>query len=176
MTRSDKAAVIEQLKSKFSENQFFYITDSSTLTVEEVNKLRRKCFEDGVEMKVVKNKLAIKAMEALSGEKDLAPLYDSLKGPTTIMFTESANLPAKIIEEYRRTHEKPVLKAAYIDSDFYIGDGELRALASLKSKEELVGEVILLLQSPMQNVLGALQSGGNTISGLLKTLENRSES
>ena len=176
MTRAEKDMVIDELKGKFSENQFFYLTDSSTLTVAEVNDLRRMCFEKGVEMRVVKNKLAIKAMEALAEEKNLEPLYDALKGPTTILFTETSNVPAKIIEEYRKTHEMPVLKAAYIDSDVYLGDDELKTLASLKSKEELVGDVIMLLQSPIKNVLGSLQSGGNTISGLLKALENRTES
>jgi large subunit ribosomal protein L10 len=175
MTRSEKSAAIEVLKEKFDSTSFFYITDSSTLTVEQVNKLRRLCFEKGVEMKVVKNTLAIKALEAAPEEKGYADLYDSLKGPTAILFTQTANVPAKIIKEFREDHEKPVLKAAYIDTSVYVGDDQIEALAKLKSKEELIGEIITLLQSPAKNVVSALKSGGSTIMGLLKALEERGE-
>lgn len=168
--------MIETLKHKFEEHEFFYLADSSTLTVAEVNELRGLCFENGVEMKVVKNTLARKALEQASDEKGYGPLFEVLKGPSAVMFTEISNAPAKVIKEFRKEHEKPVLKAAYINTDIYVGDDQLDALASLKSKEELIGDVIMLLQSPIHNVIGALQSGGNTLSGLLKTLEERGES
>ena len=175
MTRAEKATAIESLKDKFSQNTFFYLTDSSTLTVEQVSALRGLCFEKGVEMQVVKNTLAKKALESAPDEKGYAGLYDSLKGPTAIMFTTVANAPARIIEEFRKSHEKPVLKAAYIDSAVYLGDDQLKELAKLKSKEELVGEIIGLLQSPAKNLISALNSGGSTIAGLIKALEERGE-
>ena len=175
MTRAEKTTAIAELKEKFSNNSFFYLTDSSTLTVEQVNKLRRLCFEKGVEMKVVKNTLAIKALEDAPEEKGYAGLFDSLKGPTAIMFTETANVPAKIIKEFREDGERPILKAAYIDTSVYVGDDQIKTLSALKSKEELIGEIITLLQSPAKNVVSSLQSGGSTIMGLLKALEERAE-
>ncbi|MEM1320139.1 MAG: 50S ribosomal protein L10 [Bacteroidota bacterium] len=173
MTRLEKTAAIESLKEKFSNNTFFYLTDSSTLTVEQVNKLRGLCFEKGIEMQVVKNTLARKALEAAPEEKGYAQLYDALKGPTAVMFTTVANAPARIIEEFRKSNERPLLKAAYIDTAVFIGDDQLKALAKLKSKEELIGDVIGLLQSPAKNVISSLKSGGSTIMGLLKALEER---
>ena len=175
MTREEKTSVISELKEQFENRPYFYFTDSSTLTVEEVNKLRALCFEKGVEMKVIKNTLAKKAMETSPEEKGFSPLMDVLKGPTTVMFAETANIPAKVIKEFRKSSKKPVLKAAYIDSGIFIGDDQVDVLASLKSKEELVGDIILLLQSPIKNVLGSLQSGGHTISGLIKALEERAQ-
>ena len=175
MTRAEKTTAIAELKEKFSNSSFFYLTDSSTLTVEQVNKLRGLCFEKGVEMKVVKNTLAIKAMEDAPEEKGYAELYEALKGPTAIMFTDTANVPAKLIEEFRKTSERPLIKAAYIDTAVYIGDEHLKNLTQLKSKEDLIGEIIALLQSPAKNVISALNSGGSTIAGLLKTLEERAE-
>lgn len=176
MTRTDKETAIEQLKETFSNNQFFYLTDSSAMTVEQINKLRRLCFAKGVKLKVVKNTLAKKALESFPDDKGYADLYESLKGPTTLMYAEQASTPAKVIDEFRKDGEKPVLKAAYIDTDVFVGDEQLSALKALKSKEDLIGEVILLLESPIKNVLGSLQSGGSTISGLLKALEERAES
>lgn len=173
MTKAQKTALIADLKQKFSESSFFYITDSSTLTVEQVNKLRALCFEKGVEMKVVKNTLAIKALEENAEEKNYTPLFEALKGPTAILFAETGNVPAKVIKEFREKNDRPILKAAYIDSDIFMGDDQVEALASLKSKEDLIGDVILLLQSPIKNVLGSLQSGGNTIAGLVKALQER---
>ncbi len=176
MTKSDKTAAIEELTEKLSNSSFFYLTDSSTLSVEKINDLRRLCFKSGVEMKVVKNTLAKKAMEAAPEEKGYASLYDSLKGPTAIMFTEVANAPAKILEEFRgKDGERPILKAAYIDTDVYVGDDQLKSLASLKSKEDLIAEIMMLLQSPAKTVISSLQSGAQTISGLLKALEAREE-
>lgn len=175
MKKQDKVNAIDQLKSKFSENNFFYFTDSSTLTVEQVNKLRRLCFEKGIEMRVVKNTLAKKALEGIAEDSTYEDLYDILKGPTTVMFTDTANAPAKVIKEFRKDFDMPVLKAAYIDTAIFKGEDQLDALAALKSKEELIGDVILLLQSPMKNLVSALKSGEATITGLLKALEQREE-
>ncbi len=173
MTKQEKAEVIEQLTEQFNANGFFYITDSSGLTVAEVNNLRRKCFEKGVGFKVAKNTLIKKAMDA--GEADYENLYDLLKGPTALMFTQTANMPGKVIKEFRESSEKPILKGAWIDSSVYIGDDSLNELSKLKSKEELIGEIIGLLQSPVKNVLSSLQSGGQTLSGLVKALEERAQ-
>lgn len=175
MKKADKTLVIEQLKEKFTDASFFYIADSSGLTVEDINKFRGMCYEKGVEMRVVKNTLVKKALEAVGEEKGYEELYDSLKGPTSIMFAEIANTPAKVIEEFRKSFDKPVLKAAYIDSGIYKGDDALKELAALKSKEELIGEIILLLQSPAKNVISSLKSGGSTIAGLVKALQDRAE-
>lgn len=173
MRKEKKLEVVELLKDKFTNTPFFYVTDASTLSVKEVNDFRRKCFEKGIEMKVVKNTLAKIAMEGLENGDKYAPLFDSLKGPTAILFTDTANAPGKILRDFRKKHDRPILKAAYIDESIYVGDEQIGTLADLKSKEDLLGDVILLLQSPIKNVIGALQSGGNTISGLLKTLEER---
>jgi len=173
MTKADKTAAIEALKEKFENNAYFYLADSSTLTVDQVNKFRRLCFEKGIEMRVVKNTLVRKALEAAPADKNYKELYDALKGPTAVLFTETANAPARIIKEFRESNEKPALKAAYIDAAVFLGDDQLEALTKLKSKEELLGEIIGLLQSPAKNVLSALNSGGQTIMGLLKALEER---
>jgi large subunit ribosomal protein L10 len=173
MTRAEKTTAIAELKEKFSNSSFFYFTDSSTLTVEQVNKLRRACFEKGVEMKVVKNTLAIKALEGSPEERGFSELLDTLKGPTAVLFTETANVPAKLIKEFRGDNERPIIKAAYIDTAVYVGDNQIDALAALKSKEELIGEIVAILQSPAKNVISALKSGGSTIAGLLKSLEER---
>lgn len=173
MTRAEKTTAIADLKETFENNKFLYLTDASAMTVAEINTLRRKCFESGIQMRVVKNTLAKKALEAMPADAGYDGLFDSLKGPTTIMYSETANLPAKVIKEFRGKEDKPVLKAAYIDTDVFVGDDKLDALAALKSKEDLIGEVVILLQSPIKNVLGSLQSGGSTIAGLLKALEER---
>ena len=175
MTRTDKATAVEELKGKFEEYNFFYLTDSSTLTVEQINNLRRECFNKDIEMKVVKNTLVAKAFEAAPEEKNYGKLLESLKGPTSIMFSNVANTPAKILEDFRKKNKYPILKAAYIDADIFVGDDQIKTLASLKSKEDLIGDVILLLQSPMKNLLGSLQSGQNTLTGLLKALESKGE-
>lgn len=173
MTRTQKNDVLESLKVKFAESDFFYITDASALTVAQTNELRAAAYDAGVTMQVVKNTLARKALEAIADVKDTTEMHEALKGPTAIMFTDVAKAPATLIKAFRKKHPKPVLKAAYIDSAIYIGDDQLEALSSIKSKEELVGDIILLLQSPIKNVVGSLQSGGSTIAGLLKTLEER---
>ncbi len=173
MNKVEKTQVISILTDKFANSSVFYLTDSSKLTVEQINKLRGICYEKDVEFKVIKNTLARLALEANSEDKGFEPLYEALKGPTAIMFSETGNLPAKIISEFRKDYDRPILKAAYIDSAVYIGDDKLESLKNIKSKEELIGDIITLLQSPVKTVLGSLQSGGNTISGLLKALEER---
>ena len=173
MNKQEKNQVIQELREKFDNSSFIYFTDASSMTVAEVNKLRRMCFQKGIEMTVVKNTLARKAMESLGEERGFAPVYSALEGPTAIMLTQTANLPAKLIKEFRKEGTKPVLKAAYIDSSVFFGDENLETLVALKSKEELIGDIIMLLQSPAKNVISALKSGGNTIAGLVKTLEER---
>lgn len=173
MIKTNKAAAIEELKEKFTKNNFFYITDSSTLSVDKVNKLRALCFEKGVEMKVVKNTLMRKALESFDENKGYAGLYDALHGPTAVLFTENASAPAKIIKDFRKENERPIIKAAYIDSAIYMGDDQLDNLVALKSREQLIGEIISILQSPAKNVIGALKSSGSTIAGLVKALEEK---
>jgi large subunit ribosomal protein L10 len=167
--------MIDELKEKFSNATNFYLADSYSLSVAKINQLRRICFEKGVEMRVVKNTLARKAMEPYEAEKGFAPLYDSLHGPTTVLFSEVGKLPANIILDFRGKSERPILKAAYIDAGIFVGDDQLEVLKQLKSKEELVGEIIGLLQSPAKNVVSALKSGGSTIAGLVKALEERAQ-
>jgi len=176
MTREEKSVVIQELSEKFKVSPYFYIADSSELTVEEINKFRGLCFEKGVEMRVVKNTLIQKALEAAGGEESgYEEIYGALKGPSSLMFTEVANSPAKLIKEFRESFDKPLLKAAFIESSVYLGDEALSELASLKSKEELLGDIVLLLQSPAKNVLSALKSGSSTIAGLVKALQERAE-
>ena len=173
MTREEKQTTIEELKVKIDNHDFFYFTDSSTLNVADINNFRRQCFQNNIEFHVVKNTLVKKAMEA--SEKNYEELYEILKGPTAIMFTTTSNAPAKVLKEFREKHDKPVLKAAYIDADIFKGDDQINSLASLKSREELIGDVIGLLQSPAKNVISALRSGGQKLSGILKTLSEKSE-
>lgn len=173
MNKADKKAEIDALTEKFASASNFYITDPSALTVENANKLRRACFKAGVEMRVAKNTLL---RIALQNNNKLTPELDaSLHGPTAILFCDTANTPAKVIKEFRKTNDKPELKAAWIDASVYVGDSQLEVLSSLKSKNELIGEIIGLLQSPTKNVIGALQSGGQKLSGILKTLEDRKQ-
>ncbi|HFA50543.1 MAG TPA: 50S ribosomal protein L10 [Bacteroidetes bacterium] len=177
MTKQEKATVIDELKEKFSNSTFFYVTDSSAMTVEQINTLRRRFFEKGIEMKVIKNTLAIKALEAAPDEKNYADLYDALKGPSALLFTDIANAPAKIIKDFRKESkgERPVIKAAYIDSAIYLGDEKLEELSKLKSREDLLADLLNLLNSPMTNLLSALGSGGSNVMGILKTLEEKGE-
>ena len=175
MKKELKTLEIANLKEKFENSNFFYVADSAGLTVEEVNQLRAKCFENGIEMKVAKNTLIKKALESIEGG-GYEEIYTALKGPTSIFFAEVANSPAKVITDFRgKDGEKPFLKAAYIDTSVYIGDESLSELKSIKSKEELIGEIISLLQSPPKNVISALKSGGGKLAGLIKTLADRPE-
>ncbi len=171
MRKDDKFQVIESLTEKLENNEIFYLTDTSELDVETINRLRRLCFRRNVSMEVVKNTLLRKAME--KSAKDFEPLYNVLKGATSLMVSDTGNVPAKLIKEFRKTSPKPILKGAYIQEAIFIGESQLDALESLKSKEELIGDIIGLLQSPAQNVISALQSGGNTIAGVLKTLSEK---
>ncbi len=172
MKKEEKNKIIESLASTFSKYHSFYITDVSNLSVETTNKLRRKCFSSNIKLKVAKNTLIRKALEKVNhGNYD--QLFPSLKGSSAIMFTEVSNTPAKLIREFRRQHDKPILKCAYIDSSVFSGDQYVETLAALKSKNELIGDIIGLLQSPVQNVISALQSGGGKLAGILKTLESR---
>lgn len=174
MTKADKSNEIQTLKEELTAASVFYVADSSTLTVAAVNDLRRLCFKNNVTLKVAKNTLVKKALESIEGG-NFDELYPVLVGPTSLMFSEVANAPAKIIKEFRTKSkkERPILKAAFIDSDFFIGDDQLESLASLKSKEELVGEVISLLQSPAKNVISGLKSSGGKLAGILKTLSEK---
>ena len=175
MTREEKATIVEELAEKLSNNAHFYFADASGLSVGAINKFRGLCFKRGVEYKVYKNTLIKKALEKIDG--DLENLGDVLKGTSGILFSaESSSAPAKIIKEFRKTDKdgtKPVLKGASIDSDLFIGNEHLTMLSNLKSKPELIGEIIGLLQSPAKNVISALQSGSHTLSGLVKTLSER---
>jgi len=172
MTREEKVLIIDDLAEKLSQSPFFYLTDSSNLTVETINKFRGLCFKRGVEFRVVKNTLLQKAMERL-GNESYQELFPVLKGSTSIMFADQGNIPAKLLKEFRKNFDKPVLKAAYIDSAVYTGDDQIDALVAVKSRDELVGELIGLLQSPARNVVSALQSGGGKLAGIVKTLQER---
>jgi large subunit ribosomal protein L10 len=171
MNKEEKYDLVVALSEQMKEYGNFYITDTSDLTVAKVNNIRRQCFEADITMKVAKNSLIKKAMEAAGG--DFSPIYDVLKGSSSIFFSKSATAPAKLIKQLRKKGDKPILKAAYIDSAIFVGDNQLDTLTKLKSKEQLIGEIVGLLQSPAKNVISALQSGGNTIAGLVKTLQER---
>jgi len=174
MTKNEKTALIESLKEKFANSTYFYIADATSLTVEQVNKLRKMCFAKGVEMKVAKNSLIQKALEA--NNQSSPELISALKGQSSIFFSQQSNVPAKVLKEFRGENGKvPALKVAYIDSDLFLGDGQLTALSQLKSKNELIGDIIFLLQSPATNVVSALKSAPNKLGGLVKTLEERAK-
>jgi len=171
MRKEEKHDVVLALKEQIDSFSNVYITDTSNLTVAAVNDIRRKCFDSDIKMQVAKNTLIKKALEAASGE--YAELYDVLKGSSTLLFSNSANAPAKLIKALRASGDKPLLKAAYIDSAIFIGDNQLNALVNLKSKEELIGEIIGLLQSPANDVISGLQSGKSKLAGIVKALEQR---
>ena len=173
MTREEKNKAIDSLNTQLSENKKFYLTDISGLTAESNSDLRRLCFKKDVHIQVIKNTLLRKAME--KNDVDFAELYQALKGNTAIMFAEAGNAPAKVIKEFRKKQDMPILKAAFIEESVYFGDDQVEVLSSLKSKDELIGEIISLLQSPPKNVISSLQSGGTKLSGILKTLAERSE-
>ena len=172
MTREEKSQYIEDLSAKLSDSGVFYLADTAELTVEKVNELREKCFKNNIELKVVKNTLLQKALDRVE-DRDYSELYGVLSGPTSIMFSEVGNAPAKLIKDFRKKNDKPILKAAYIDEGIYIGEENLDFLESIKSKEELIGDIIGLLQSPAKNVISGLKSGGGKLAGILKTLQER---
>lgn len=171
MTKEEKSRVIEDLTAQLAGTNVVYVTDISGLNAENTSNLRRACFKAGIKLEVVKNTLLEKAMDSL--DNNYGELPSILKGSTSIMIAENGNAPAKIIKEFRKKSDRPVLKGAYIHEAVFIGDNQLDALVALKSKEEVVGEIIGLLQSPAKNVISALKSGGSTIAGLVKTLSER---
>ncbi len=171
MKKSEKFKIIENLTEQINSSTHFYLTDIESLDAADTSSLRRLCNKQEVKLVVVKNTLLRKAMEA--SNKDAKELYDVLKGNTSVMFCENANTPAKLIKDFKKKHKKPILKGAYVQESVYVGENQLDVLVSIKSKNELIGEVIGLLQSPIKNVLGGLQSGGNIIHGVLKTLGER---
>lgn len=171
MTREEKSQVIEDLTAQLAETNVVYLADISGLDAETTSNLRRTCFKAGIKLEVVKNTLLEKAMEA--SDNDYGDLPTVLAGNTSLMISENSNAPAKVIKEFRKKSDKPILKGAFIHQAVFIGDNQLDALVALKSREELIGEVIGLLQSPAKNVVSALKSGGSTIAGLVKTLSER---
>ena len=171
MTREEKNQIIDSLVVDLNKYGNFYIADISALTVEKTNMLRRECFKKNIKMCVAKNTLIRKALDKLEG--DYSEMHSALKGTSAIMYCETGNVPAKVIKDFRKTSDKPVLKGAWIDSAVFLGDNQLEALASLKSKNELIADIIALLQSPAKNVMSGLQGGGHKLSGILKTLESR---
>ena len=171
MTREEKSQVIDDLTTQLTEGSIIYLADISGLDAVSTSNLRRACFKADVKLAVVKNTLLAKAME--KSDKDFGELPEVLKGNTSIMISETGNAPAKVIKEFRKTSDRPILKGAYVEEAIYVGDDQLDALVSIKSKEEMIGEIIGLLQSPAKNVISALQSGGQTLSGIVKTLSER---
>ena len=168
MKSSEKKVIIDNLQEQINSYNHFYLTDISGLNAEKTSDLRRLCFNQNVKLVVVKNTLFRKALE--SSSKNVEEIYDALKGNTSVMFSENANEPAKLIKDFGKKNKKPVLKAAYVEEAVYMGENQLEALIAVKSKNELIADVIALLQSPMKTVVGQLQSGGNIIHGVLKTL------
>ena len=173
MRKEDKQVLIDSILSELKACPNFYLTDVSDLNAEKTSQLRRQCFNSGVKMIVVKNALLHKAMQQM--EKDYEGLYDVLKGSTALMLCETGNAPAKLIKNFRKTSDRPILKGAFIEECCYIGDDMLDALCNVKSKNDLIADVIALLQSPMKNVISGLQSGGHKLSGILETLSERPE-
>ena len=173
MTREEKSKVIEKLTTELAENTNIYMTDVSGLDASETSKLRRACFKANIKLSVVKNTLLSKAME--TSEKDFGNLDEALVGNTALMYSEVGNSPAKLIKQFRKKSERPLLKGASIEDSVYVGDDQVEFLANIKSREELIGEVITILQSPAKNVISALQSSGSTISGVLKTLSENNK-
>lgn len=171
MRKEEKQEIVQALAEQIKSFGNFYIADTADLTVEKINGIRRKCFEQGIIMQVAKNTLIEKALIEAGVESE--EIIGVLKGASTMFFSEVGNAPAKLIKQLRKEGDKPLLKAAYIQETAFVGDNQLDSLVNLKSKDELIADVIALLQSPAKNVISALQSGGNTVSGLLKALEQR---
>ncbi|CAL2061052.1 50S ribosomal protein L10 [Tenacibaculum sp. 190524A05c] len=171
MTREEKSQVIQDLTAQLADTSTIYLADISGLDALTTSNLRRACFKANVKLAVVKNTLLEKAMEA--SDKDFGELPEVLKGNTSLMISEAGNAPAKVIKEFRKKSDKPLLKGAYVEEAVYVGDDQLDALVNIKSREELIGDIITLLQSPAKNVVSALQSGGGKLSGILKTLSEK---
>lgn len=171
MTREEKSIVIDNLTSTLTDTNIIYLADISGLNAQTTSDLRRACYKANIKLAVVKNTLLEKAME--KSDKDFGDLPTVLKGNTSMMIAEVGNAPAKVIKAFRNKNEKPILKGAFVEEAIYIGDNQLDTLVSIKSKEELIGDIITLLQSPAKNVISALQSGGNKLSGIIKTLSEK---
>ena len=172
MQKELKASIVGELTETLSNAGVFYITDTADLDAESISNLRRVCFKSDIQLRVVKNTLLRKAFEQVE-DRDYSEFYDLLKGPTALMISEVGNAPAKVIKDFRKKNDKPILKGAWVEEAIYIGDDQVESLVNIKSKEELIGDVIALLQSPAKNVISALQSGGATIAGVVKTLQDR---
>ena len=173
MTREEKTNIINSIKSELDSNPNIYLTDCSGLNADSTSKLRRACFKSNIKMSVVKNTLLEKAMDEV--EKDFGDLKSVLKGNTALMYSDVGNAPAKVIKNFRKKSEKPILKGAFIEESIYLGDDMLDSLVAIKSKEELISEVVTLLQSPAKNLISALKSSGSKISGVLRTLSEKSD-
>ena len=171
MTREEKSQVIEELTAQLASNTNIYLADISGLNAGNTSDLRRACFKANVKLAVVKNTLLEKAMEA--SEKDFGDLPSILKGNTSVMYSETGNAPAKVIKAFRKKSDRPLLKGAFIEEAIYIGDEQLDALVDIKSREELIGDIVGLLQSPAKNVISALKSGGGKLAGIIKTLSEK---
>ena len=171
MRREEKNTIIDSLAETLKEYSHFYLTDTAQLNAADTSDLRRKCYENDIKLIVVKNTLLKRALE--QSEVNFEELYPVLKGTTSIMFANTGNGPAKLIREFRKKHDKPVLKGAYVQESIFIGENTLDALISIKTRQELVGDIIFMLQSPAKNVISALQSGGNKIHGVLETLSKK---
>jgi len=181
MTREEKQALVDELSEKFQSHNAFYITDASAMTVAKINEFRRLCFNRGMEFKVYKNTLIRKALDTLGG--DTTEIDDALKGQSGVLFSkESGSAPAKLLQDFYKQQAygkgvtpKPALKGAYVDASIYLGANQLETLSTIKGKQELIGEIIGLLQSPAKNVISALSSGGSKLAGILKTLSEKEE-
>ena len=173
MRREEKKTIVDSLAETLKEYSHFYLTDTAQLNAADTSDLRRKCFENDIRLVVVKNTLLKRALE--QSEMNLEELYPVLTGTTSIMFANTGNTPAKIIKEFRRLHDKPLLKGVYVQESIYLGDNMLDALVSVKTKEELIGDIILLLQSPAKTVISALKSGGDKLHGVLETLSKKEQ-
>jgi len=171
MRRDEKTDIINSLADTLKEYSHFYLTDTAQLNAADTSDLRRKCFENQIRLVVVKNTLLKRALEQAG--LDCGELFPVLKGSTAVMFSNNGNTPAKMIRDFRKSHPKPLIKGAFIEESVYVGDNLLETLVALKSREELIGDIIMLLQSPAKNVISALQSGGSTIHGVLETLSKK---
>lgn len=171
MRKEEKNQLVDALAESLNNTPIIYVADTSELNAEDTSNLRRLCFKQDIKLTMVKNTLLRRAME--KSEKNLEELYSVLKGPSSLMFSEVGNAPAKLIKEFRKTSDKPVLKGAYVEEMTYLGEDQLEILVNIKSKDELLGDFIALLQSPAKNVISALQSSGQTLTGLLKSLSER---
>ncbi len=173
MRKEDKNQLVESLVDKINSNNIIYLADTSELNAEQTSNLRRLCFKSDIKLTVVKNTLLKRAMA--QSDKNLDELYEVMVGPTSLMLSDTGNAPAKLIKEFRKKSDRPILKGAFVEEVAYLGDGQLESLVNIKSRDELLGDLIALLQSPMNNVMSGLQSGGQNLTGILKTLSEKGE-